>query len=89
MRHGKRKKLTTQDLNLALKWYNAQPIYGFGGGENDDNGSLTHVPEADVYANEEKVIDLAKVALSEEKLDLTPRPSLSGKINEMMKYIEC
>ena len=35
LRQGKRRKLTTQDVERAMRWYNAEPVYGHGAGSNE------------------------------------------------------
>ena len=37
MRHGRKRKLTTQDMERALKWYDAPPTFGHHCNEAEQN----------------------------------------------------
>ena len=70
MRHSKRKKLSTDDVERALKWYNARGP-SLGHQHNDTEPSYVQVPDVGrlrdgeaIYAPEEQVIDLHEYALS-------------------------
>ena len=64
MRHSKRKRLTTNDVNRALRLLDAQPVYGHEAAANPANAGYVAVPEADVYVeDEDDCVDLAQVAL--------------------------
>ena len=76
MRHCNRTKLTVADMNRAMKWYDAQKVYGFGGTEPHQ---YQLVAEADVFVEEETVADLQGLAVSEQPpLDLETAPLLSA-----------
>ena len=75
MRHCNRKKLTVADMNRAMKWYDAQKVYGFGGAEPHQ---YQLVAEADVFVEEETVADIQTLAVNEQPLDLETPPVLSA-----------
>ena len=61
MRHSKRKKLSTEDVERALKWYDAPPSLGHQHNESDP--SYVQVPDVGrlrdgeaIFAPEEQVI---------------------------------
>lgn len=68
MRHSKRKKLTPEDVNRALRLFDAQPIYGHEStSSSGTSGSFVHVRDADVCVEDEgECVDLADVALGED-----------------------
>ena len=65
MRHSKRKRLASTDVNRALKLFDAQPIYGHEATTTPMmNAGYVGVPEAEVYVEEdEDYVDLTEAAL--------------------------
>ena len=72
MRHSKRKRLSTEDVERALKWYDAPPTLGHQFNEADP--SYVQVPDVGrrlsngetIYAPDEQVIDLHDFSLKPE-----------------------
>ena len=72
--------MTQRDIQLALKWYDAQQIYGYGG-SSEDGPQFQYVPEADVFVEDEEMVDVAEAATAAVPLHLeVPRqqPTLAG-----------
>ncbi len=77
MRHSKRKKMTGEDISRALKWYDEQPLYGYGQ-EDATSSSFTPVSEAQVFVPADRVVTLT--AVKEELSELDLEPSVTGEI---------
>ncbi|XP_071962782.1 TAF6-like RNA polymerase II p300/CBP-associated factor-associated factor 65 kDa subunit 6L [Antedon mediterranea] len=60
MKHGRRKKLTHEDFNRALRWSDVEPICG---GNLKDIRAFRHNKDADVYFIDDREISLADVSL--------------------------
>ncbi|RWS27588.1 TAF6-like RNA polymerase II p300/CBP-associated factor-associated factor 65 kDa subunit 6L [Leptotrombidium deliense] len=60
MKHSKRKKLTTNDINKSLKWSHCKPVYGYS--DETKTGSVVHIPEANVFCVEDKELDVLATA---------------------------
>ncbi|TPX50546.1 hypothetical protein SeLEV6574_g00825 [Synchytrium endobioticum] len=59
MRHGKRRKLTTEDINQALRVRNVEPLYGYGPGTNSKFRSTSTAHKLFYAADHE--VDLEEV----------------------------
>ncbi|XP_033104947.1 TAF6-like RNA polymerase II p300/CBP-associated factor-associated factor 65 kDa subunit 6L [Anneissia japonica] len=60
MKHARRRKLTSEDFNRALRWSDLEPICG---SNLKDFRSFRHSKEAEVFFIEDKEISLADVSL--------------------------
>eukprot|EP00761_Pharyngomonas_kirbyi_P000328 gb/GECH01000328.1/.p1 GENE.gb/GECH01000328.1/~~gb/GECH01000328.1/.p1 ORF type:complete len:572 (+),score=78.98 gb/GECH01000328.1/:1-1716(+) len=56
MRHSKRKTLTTDDVNNALRMKNVEPLYGFSTGEGT---SFRRIPHTDLFFLEDPEVDVS------------------------------
>ena len=66
MRHGKKKKLTAQDMERALKWYDAPPTFGHQYNPTEQNyvqAPDATRPQETLFAPEESVVDLYDYSL--------------------------
>ncbi|TRY71984.1 hypothetical protein TCAL_03953 [Tigriopus californicus] len=77
MRHSKRKTLTIEDMNRAMRWYNVQPIYGYESSE-DSQPNFKFVEEADVFVEDDEHVSLENLAMNNTPLDLNPEPSVTA-----------
>lgn len=75
MRHSKRKTLTVEDMNRAMRWYNVQPIYGYESTE-DSHSNFKYVEEADVFIEDDDQVTLDNLTVNHTPLDLNPEPSV-------------
>jgi hypothetical protein len=82
MRQGKRRKLTTQDVERAMKWYNAEPVYGHGAGSSEpgytriyESGKTGSTP---IFVPDEKLIDLRPYALTQSPAILASMSTIQG-----------
>ncbi|KAH8030268.1 hypothetical protein HPB51_006700 [Rhipicephalus microplus] len=82
MRHAKRRKLTCNDVERALRWSDSQPSYGCSG---DDPLPFRHIREADVFCTDDSMVDLADELDSPLQLDLPPEPSVH--VENFFQYI--
>jgi len=71
MKHGKRKKLTTEDVERAMKWYDAPPSLGHR--HNDLEPTYVQVPDVGrlrdgeaIYAPDEVVVDLRDFSFAQD-----------------------
>ncbi|KAJ3186207.1 hypothetical protein HDU85_007647 [Gaertneriomyces sp. JEL0708] len=60
MRHGKRSKLTSEDINHALRVRNVEPLYGYTAGSPAHFSSVTHGQQHVHYVNDQEV-DLEEI----------------------------
>ncbi|XP_078000633.1 TAF6-like RNA polymerase II p300/CBP-associated factor-associated factor 65 kDa subunit 6L [Glandiceps talaboti] len=60
MKHAKRRKLTSDDFNRALKWIDVEPIYGYG---SQDPLPFRATKDADLYFTDDKEINLPEIAM--------------------------
>ena len=68
LRHGRKRKLTVEDMNLALKWSDVEQVVGQGGpGEVAVSQLYNHLPEVDLWVDTDKETDLVEVALADNK----------------------
>ena len=79
MRHSKRKRLTSCDVNRALRLFDAQPIYGHEAiASPASNAAYIAVPEAEVYVEDDHdCVDLAEVALGHSDFTINDGGGLS------------
>lgn len=76
MRHSKRRKLTCEDIDRALRWSDTEPIYGCGGSEPLP---FRHVREAEVYVTDDHQVELLEELESPLQVQLPRQPSLQGR----------
>ncbi|KXJ29986.1 TAF6-like RNA polymerase II p300/CBP-associated factor-associated factor 65 kDa subunit 6L [Exaiptasia diaphana] len=62
MKHAKRRRLTTDDLNRALQICSIEPIYGYGSSEEMPFRNTT-VKETEIFFVEEKDVSVRELAL--------------------------
>lgn len=74
MKHGKRKKLTTEDVERAMKWYDAPPSLGHR--HNDLEPTYVQVPDVGrlrdgeaIYAPDEVFVDLRDFSSAQDPLE--------------------
>ncbi|CAB4061591.1 TAF6 [Lepeophtheirus salmonis] len=76
LRHGKRRKLTTNDFNRALRWYDVSPIFGQG---SETCPNFIRIPEAEIFIpDEEKPINLTNYSLSNTSHEIGEDPIIKG-----------
>ncbi|CAH1790630.1 unnamed protein product [Owenia fusiformis] len=78
MRHSKRKRLTTEDFNRAVRNNNTPPVYGQNG---TDQAHFRQVKEADCYVADERDINLVEVA------NHTFTPQLPGDVTVKASWL--
>ncbi|XP_073410744.1 TAF6-like RNA polymerase II p300/CBP-associated factor-associated factor 65 kDa subunit 6L isoform X4 [Dendrobates tinctorius] len=61
LRHSRRRRLTVEDFNRALRWNNVEPIYGHG---SPDPVSFRSVRDGDCHCAEDREINLVELALA-------------------------
>ncbi|MEQ2289358.1 TAF6-like RNA polymerase II p300/CBP-associated factor-associated factor 65 kDa subunit 6L [Ameca splendens] len=61
MRHAKRRKLTVEDLNRALRWSNVEAVCGYGA---QDVLPFRSVKEGELFFVEDREINLIELALA-------------------------
>ncbi|XP_057711523.1 TAF6-like RNA polymerase II p300/CBP-associated factor-associated factor 65 kDa subunit 6L [Corythoichthys intestinalis] len=61
MRHAKRRKLTVEDFNRALRWSNVEAVCGYG---SQDVLPFRAVKEGELFFTEERDINLVELALA-------------------------
>ncbi|XP_051939558.1 TAF6-like RNA polymerase II p300/CBP-associated factor-associated factor 65 kDa subunit 6L [Hippocampus zosterae] len=61
MRHAKRRKLTVEDFNRALRWSNVEVICGYG---SQDALPFRSVKEGELFFTEEREVNLVELALA-------------------------
>lgn len=86
MRHSKRKTLTVEDMNRAMRWYNVQPIYGYESTE-DSHSNFKYVEEADVFIEDDDQVTLDNLTVNHTPLDLNPEPSVRGNNGSWLDYL--
>ena len=68
LRHGRKRKLTVEDMNLALKWSDVEQVVGQGGsGEVAVSQLYNHLSEADLWVDTDRESDLVEAALADRK----------------------
>nr|XP_006817968.1 PREDICTED: TAF6-like RNA polymerase II p300/CBP-associated factor-associated factor 65 kDa subunit 6L-like [Saccoglossus kowalevskii] len=60
MKHSKRRKMTSEDFNRALKWMDVEPIYGYG---SQDPMLFRTTKDAELYFMEDKEINLPEISM--------------------------
>ena len=71
MRHGKKKKLTSQDMERALKWYDAPPTLGHQCNQTEQKyiqAPDANRPQETLFAPDEALVDLYDYSLSMDSL---------------------
>ncbi|CAN7994071.1 unnamed protein product [Ixodes pacificus] len=76
MRHSKRRKLTCEDVQRAMRWSDTEPVYGCSG---PDPLPFRHVREAEVYCTDDHTVDLLEELESPLQLQIPRQPSLQGR----------
>ncbi|XP_077357028.1 TAF6-like RNA polymerase II p300/CBP-associated factor-associated factor 65 kDa subunit 6L [Festucalex cinctus] len=61
MRHAKRRKLTVEDFNRALRWSNVEAICGYG---SQDALPFRSVKEGELFFTEDRDVNLVELALA-------------------------
>ncbi|CAI9539653.1 unnamed protein product [Staurois parvus] len=61
LRHCRRRRLTVEDFNRALRWSNVEPVYGHG---SPDPISFRSVRDGDCHCSEDRDINLVELALA-------------------------
>lgn len=61
MRHAKRRKLTVEDFNRALRWSNVEAVCGYGA---QDPLPLRSIKEGELFFVEDREINLVELALA-------------------------
>ncbi|XP_040184918.1 TAF6-like RNA polymerase II p300/CBP-associated factor-associated factor 65 kDa subunit 6L isoform X2 [Rana temporaria] len=61
LRHSRRRRLTVEDFNRALRWSNVEPVYGHG---SPDPVSFRSVRDGDCHCAEDRDINLVELALA-------------------------
>ncbi|XP_049598997.1 TAF6-like RNA polymerase II p300/CBP-associated factor-associated factor 65 kDa subunit 6L isoform X1 [Syngnathus scovelli] len=61
MRHAKRRKLTVEDFNRALRWSNVEAICGYG---SQEVLPFRSVKEGELFVSEEREVNLVDLALA-------------------------
>jgi len=68
LRHGRKRKLTTNDMNLALKWSDVDQVLGQGGCQEVSVSQLyTTVPELDLFVDTDRDVDVVLSAVGDIK----------------------
>ena len=68
LRHSRKRKLTTDDMNLALKWSDVDQVLGQGGTKEVSVSQLyTPVPELDLFVDVDTDIDLVDSSVTDTK----------------------
>lgn len=61
MKHSRRRRLSTEDFNRALRWTNVEPVCGHGG---PDGQPLRSVRDGELLVPEEREVNLLELALA-------------------------
>ncbi|KAM4617849.1 TAF6-like RNA polymerase II p300/CBP-associated factor-associated factor 65 kDa subunit 6L [Discoglossus pictus] len=61
LRHSRRRRLTVEDFNRALRWSNVEAVCGHG---SPDPVSFRSIRDGDCYCSEDKDINLVELALA-------------------------
>uniref|UniRef100_H3BVY0 TAF6-like RNA polymerase II p300/CBP-associated factor-associated factor 65 kDa subunit 6L n=1 Tax=Tetraodon nigroviridis TaxID=99883 RepID=H3BVY0_TETNG len=61
MRHAKRRKLTVEDFNRALRWSNVEAVFGCGA---QDATSFRSLKEGELFLIEDRDVNLVELALA-------------------------
>ncbi|XP_005988875.1 TAF6-like RNA polymerase II p300/CBP-associated factor-associated factor 65 kDa subunit 6L [Latimeria chalumnae] len=61
MKHARRRKLTVEDLNRALRWSNVEAVCGYGA---QDSLPFRSIKEGELYFVEDREINLVELALA-------------------------
>ena len=68
LRHSRKRKLTVDDMNLALKWSDVEQVVGQGGGREVAVSQLyTHIPELDMFVDTDTELDMVDTSLADTK----------------------
>ncbi|XP_051901209.1 TAF6-like RNA polymerase II p300/CBP-associated factor-associated factor 65 kDa subunit 6L [Pristis pectinata] len=61
MKHAKRRRLTTEDVNRALRWANVEPVCGYGA---PDALAFRSVKDGELFVPEDREVNLLELALA-------------------------
>ncbi|XP_060711735.1 TAF6-like RNA polymerase II p300/CBP-associated factor-associated factor 65 kDa subunit 6L isoform X1 [Hemiscyllium ocellatum] len=61
MRHAKRRRLTVEDFNRALRWANVEPVCGYGA---SDMLPFRSVKDGELFVMEDREVNLVELALA-------------------------
>ncbi|XP_071588777.1 TAF6-like RNA polymerase II p300/CBP-associated factor-associated factor 65 kDa subunit 6L [Heliangelus exortis] len=61
MKHTRRRKLTVEDFNRALRWSNVEVVCGYG---SQDALPFRAIKEGDIYCPEDREVNLVELALA-------------------------
>ena len=68
LRHGRKRKLTTEDMNLALKWSDVDQVLGQGGCQEVSVSQLyTNIPELDLFVDTDRDLDVVEASVGDVK----------------------
>lgn len=63
LKHGKRRKLTADDMNRALYWSNVEPVLGYCGGKEVSTSILyQYIPESEIFVARDWELDLVELS---------------------------
>ena len=63
LRHGRKRKLTVEDMNLALKWSDVEQVLGQGGCQEVAVSQLyTSLPDLDLFVDSDRELDLVELS---------------------------
>ncbi|XP_071490153.1 TAF6-like RNA polymerase II p300/CBP-associated factor-associated factor 65 kDa subunit 6L [Diadema antillarum] len=60
MKHSKRKRMTTEDFNKALRWSDVEPIHGYG---SNEPSVFRQVKDTELYFAEDRDLSLSEIAM--------------------------
>ncbi|XP_063801063.1 TAF6-like RNA polymerase II p300/CBP-associated factor-associated factor 65 kDa subunit 6L [Pseudophryne corroboree] len=78
LRHSRRRRLTVEDFNRALRWSNVEPIYGHG---SPDPVSFRSVRDGDCHCAEDREINLVELALAPNVLKGTAESTVRVQVS--------
>ena len=78
LKHARKRKLTVEDMNYAMKWSDVQPVVGQACGQEVSVSQLYNfVPEAEVFVDADTEVDLVGNIKTEQKPVTEEEPRLT------------